>query len=248
MRAVYRKSTHIIVASPGFKKRLVEKGLSPEKITFVPNNADETVYYPVSKDPALRARFNLEPKDIVLLYAGNIGEPQRLDIAIQAMQLLRHRVEIKLMIVGDGSCKQSLVDTCVQGNVNSVIFVNRVLPDQMNEFYAMADALLMQLDDNPIWNDTIPSKIYAYMLVNRPVIAALKGDGADIIIDSNGGVICDPGSASSLARAIESFADMPFEQRESMGARNRDYVIKHFSRDVAVDLINDILVKFAPSA
>jgi hypothetical protein len=72
----------------------------------------------------------------------------------------------------------------IESGLSSVRFLDQMLPEKINSYYSFADALLIHLDDNIIWIDTIPLKIYAYMLTNRPIIAALKEDGTDLILQS----------------------------------------------------------------
>lgn len=241
MRCVYRNTSHILVPSPGFKKRLVEKGLPENKISIIHNYADEDTYYPINKDVELKQNMGIKNTDIIILYAGNIGEPQRIDILIDSMKMIKDRREIKLYIIGDGSCKQSLKQKCLQENVESVTFFPQMLPEEVNRYYSIADALFIQLENEIIWNDTIPSKIYAYMLAGRPIIAALKGDGANIISASKGGIVCESCNARQITDCILSIADMSVEERKLMGHNNYQYIVNHYSKKIIIKKIENVL-------
>jgi len=164
MRFVYRTTAHIVVPSPGFKRRLIEKGLPENKISVVHNYADEDTYYPLDEDVELKQNLKIKNTDIIVLYAGNIGKPQRIDVLIDSMKMIEGRSEIKLFIIGDGSSKQSLEQKCIREDVKSVTFFSQMFPEEVNRYYSIADALFIQLENKVIWNDTIPSKVYAYML------------------------------------------------------------------------------------
>ena len=242
MQLIYRTAAHLIVAAPGFKRRLVNKGVPANKISFVSNYADESIYYPQNKDKGLQQKFGIKENDIVIMYAGNIGLAQRIDVLIDSMKLIKHRPEIRLFIIGDGQNKKELQKTCENERIESIIFLDQMLPEDVNRFYSIADALFIQLENrHQIWTDTIPSKIYAYMLAGRPIIAAMKGDGANVVSASQGGCICEPCNAHAIADCILSIADISIEDRMLMGKNNYNYVINNFSKNLMIRSIENIL-------
>ncbi|MFC1590940.1 glycosyltransferase family 4 protein [Thermodesulfobacteriota bacterium] len=243
LRLIYRAASHVIVPSPGFEKRLVDKGVAENKITFVSNYADESIYYPQEKDKELQQKLGIKESDIIIMYAGNIGQPQRIDVLINSMKRVKHRPEIKLFIIGDGHCKKKLQQTCLQEGIESVVFFDQMSPEDVNRYYSVAAALFIQLEDQLIWTDTIPSKIYAYMLAGRPIIAALKGDGADVVAAAQGGGICEPCNDRAIADCVVRFADMPGEEREQMGKNNYKYVMSNFSKNIMTKKIEAVLQK-----
>jgi colanic acid biosynthesis glycosyl transferase WcaI len=242
MQLVYHTASHIMVASPGFKRRLINKGVSANKISFISNYADESIYYSQDKDKELQQELGIKETDIIILYAGNIGQPQRVDLLVDSMKLIKHRPEIKLFIIGDGQYKKNLQKTCSKEKIESVVFFDQMLPEDVNRYYSIADALFIQLDDQLIWTDTIPSKIYAYMLAGRPIIAALKGDGAAIIEASQGICICEPCNTRAIADCILSMADMSAGDRTKMGENNYNYVINNFSKNQMIKKIESVLI------
>lgn len=242
MQFIYRTSLHIIVPSPGFKRRLINKSVSANKISVVSNYADESIYYPQEKDKELQQKVGIKETDIIILYAGNIGQPQRIDVLVDSMKFINRRPEIKLFIIGDGQYKKDLQRTCLNERIESVIFFDQMLPEDVNRYYSIADALFIQLEDQLIWNDTIPSKIYAYMLAGRPIIAAIKGDGADVVSASQGGYICEPCNARAIADCILNIADMSIEDRMLMGKNSYNYVINNFSKNLMIKSIENVLI------
>ena len=243
MQLIYRTASHIIVAAPGFKRRLINKKIPANKITFVSNYADESIYYPQDKDKELQQKLGIKEADIIILYAGNIGQPQRVDVLVDSMKLIKNRPEIKLFIIGDGQHKKELQDICSNEQMESVIFFDQMLPENVNRYYSVADALFIQLENQLIWTDTIPSKIYAYMLAGRPMIAAIKGDGADVVSAAQGGCICEPCDARAIADCILSVADMSSDERARMGKNNYNYVMSNFSKNFMIKKVEDVLKK-----
>ena len=115
----------------------------------------------------------------------------------------------------------------------------RFPPTAMPMLYAAASALLVSLRDEPIFAYTIPSKLQGYLAAGRPVIASLNGEGARVVTEAGAGVSCSAGSASALAAAVGSLAEMDSAALDKMGDNARRYALAHFS----LDRLTDDLVK-----
>lgn len=233
-RFLYRRSAGITVISPGFKQNLIEKGVPEEKITVVPNWADEEVYKPLPRDPELGTKYGLEGKFNVI-FGGNMGPAQGLHTVIQAAEMLQTTPEIQFVFIGDGLALPELQAAVQERNLGNVRFIERQPSDKMPQFFAWADALLVQLKDDPLFAITIPSKTLAYLACGRPIICAVPGDGADVVRDAEAGIVCPPEDASALAKAVTALYTMPRLDREAMGAAGRRYFLDHFTRKILVD-------------
>ena len=53
--------------------------------------------------------------------------------------------------------------------------------EEINFILRKADALLVHLKDLPILHITIPSKIQSYIAMGKPILAAVKGEGLELI-------------------------------------------------------------------
>jgi glycosyltransferase involved in cell wall biosynthesis len=95
--------------------------------------------------------------------------------------------------------------------------------ERMGAILTLADALLVHLKDDPLFAITVPSKTQAYFYVGRPVIMAVRGDGAELVRRSGAGVVCEPGDGQSIAAAVADLARRPSEELRAMGARGRAF-------------------------
>lgn len=57
----------------------------------------------------------------------------------------------------------------------------------MPSIFNRAGALLVSLEDDPIFALTIPSKIQAYLAAGKPVLASLNGEGARVVLEAQAG-------------------------------------------------------------
>jgi glycosyltransferase involved in cell wall biosynthesis len=107
--------------------------------------------------------------------------------------------------------------------------------EQMPDYFATADALLVTLRADPAFALTVPSKVQSYLACGKPIIAALNGEGADIVIESGAGISCSAGNPDKLAEAVLTLYRMPAERRKAMGAKARKYFESHFEREMLLD-------------
>lgn len=238
-RFAYNRATAITVISPGFKRNLIGKGVPEKKIHVIPNWADEDLYRPVPPDSALAAKHGLAGKFNVV-YAGNIGLAQGLDTAVEAAKQLGDLPRVQFVLVGDGVDEPRLRAMSVREGVRNVRFLGRQPPESMSSFLALADAALVHLKRDPLFEMTIPSKTLAYMACARPILMAVAGDAADVVREAGAGLTCAPEEPKALAEAVRALYEMPIAARERMGNAGREAFLRCYTRRALVDQYEDL--------
>jgi colanic acid biosynthesis glycosyl transferase WcaI len=232
-RFVYRSMDALVVLSPGFKRVLVERGVPEQRVEVIYNWCDEA---------ALTAGADAVPPSFPaadrfrLVFAGNMGKAQALDAVLDAVALVRDRVpHLSLVLVGGGVEVPRLKEQVALRGLDQVQFIAQLPMREVGAVLRNADALLVHLRRDPLFEITIPSKTQAYMAVGRPLLMAVAGDAARLVEDSGAGVIARPEDAVSLADAISRLAGAAPEQREAMARSGREYYRAHLSLGVGVD-------------
>jgi glycosyltransferase involved in cell wall biosynthesis len=230
-RWVYKRVSHIVVLSPGFRRLLIKRGVPEAKITVIPNWADEVAIGSAATTVAVP---NL-PGKFRLLFAGNIGRAQKLDIVLDAAALLQDvRPDIAVILLGSGLEVPRLRSRTNAEGIYNVHFLPPVPMAKVGAYLAAADALLVHLRNDPLFAITIPSKTQAYLAAGRPLIMGVAGDAADITKAAAAGLVVPPEDAQALASAIKKLADMPPEGRAAMGKAGRRYYDTYLSLDHGV--------------
>lgn len=229
-RWVYRRAEAICVISPGFRKNLIDKGVPSEKIQVISNWVDTTICYPEEPDADLARELGLDKKFNVM-FAGNMGVAQDLETVIRAANLLQELESVQFVFVGDGVALAGLQNIVREFKLENVKFLGRFPSEMMPSLYALADVLLVHLKDEPLFNITIPHKIFAYMASGKPVLAAIRGDAADIIRDVEAGVVCEPGQPDKLASAVIKLYNLSTIERQEMGLRGLHRVRTSYDRE-----------------
>jgi glycosyltransferase involved in cell wall biosynthesis len=242
---VYRRADHLTVLSPGFERALVARGIPPDRVEVLSNWAEEERFFPVPYDEALAVELGLAGKFNVL-YAGNIGPLQELETIVRAAALVRDQSNLQIVIVGSGPREQAVRALAESLDVRNVRFLGRRPIESMNAINALADVLLVHLADRPFLHSTIPSKVQVALVSGKPVLLGVRGDAADLLRQSGGGVTFSPGDPDDLARSLRSLTAMSPSALRQMGERGRAYYHEHLSLELGYRRMAQIFTRLRP--
>jgi colanic acid biosynthesis glycosyl transferase WcaI len=223
-RFLYRRSDIVLVQSEAFIQPIRALGIEQRKILYYPNSA-EAIYRPVAAATPPSDGFRV-------MFAGNIGAAQDFDTILAAAELMREERGIHWIIVGDGRMHGRVESEVTRRGLGATVqLLGRHPVESMPAFFATADALLVTLAPEPVFSLTIPSKVQSYLACGRPIVGALDGEGARVIVESGAGIAGPAGDAAGLAESVRRLHGMTREARESMGACGRRYFEQHFERE-----------------
>jgi glycosyltransferase involved in cell wall biosynthesis len=215
---VYRRAAAIVAQSDGMRRMLIARGVPAAKLTTIHNWSD------VEFGAAAEATGAAGSDRFTLVYGGNLGRAQGLEIVVEAAVLLQaRRDDIDIVLHGDGVQAPSLRARAQAAGLTNLRFAPRVSQQAIIPIFARADALLLTLADDPLFAITIPSKTQFYLSMGRPIVASVAGEAAQILEQSGAAVVAPPGDAPALAEAIATLADIPRDRREAMGLAGRRY-------------------------
>ncbi len=242
-RFVYGLSTHVVVLSPGFRRLLIDRGVPAAKVEVIPNWCDEAALLnPTGNQPP---EFP-GPESFNVVFAGNMGRAQGLDAVLAAAALLKHRApQVRLVFIGGGLDATRLREDAARQGLTNTVFLPPVPMAEVGHVLAAADALLVHLRSDPLFQITIPSKTQAYMAVGRPVVMAVPGDAADLVSQAQCGVTAASEDPEALAAAVCQLAGMPPHERQAMGLRGRRHYQHHLSMAAGTGRFSDLFRRLA---
>ncbi len=239
-RFIYRHATRIFAISTEFRDYLLGKGVEPEKLEVVPNFVDTKRVIPLSRDNQFSREHGLTGK-LVVLYAGNVGLSQGLEVILDAAESLRSETAIEFLIVGAGGRRDELAAAAGTRHIDNVRFLPLQPEEDVPSLYASADVALIPLRKG-IAENSVPSKTYTIMAAGRPYIAGVD-EGSNVwklTRDVGCGLCVPPENAGFLADSIRRLQSDP-EMRRVMGERGRAHVERNFSRSVVTARYRDAL-------
>ncbi|EKO3932939.1 glycosyltransferase family 4 protein [Vibrio fluvialis] len=223
---VYRQASKIVVLSPGFKKRLIDRGVSESKIEVIYNWCNESA---LENHEECSIKLPSNGK-LNLVFAGNLGFAQGLPAIIDAAEILKEgKVDVNIVFVGDGVAKADAINISQVKTLDNVYFLPRVPMTQIGSILLEADMLLVHLNDDELFRITIPSRTQANLATGKPIVMGVKGDAADLIDMAGAGLICEPNNPVLLADAIKKLVEKTPQEREMMGHNAKHFYNENLS-------------------
>lgn len=228
---IYRHCDLILAQSRGFFPRIERWSKAPDKSRYFPQWAEAD--FDAEKVGAAEVAPELDAHAgfFKIMFAGNIGEAQDFPAVLDAAECLKHRRDIRWLIVGDGRAADDVRRAIAARGLHETVFMLGRHPlARMPSFFKGADALLVSLKPEPIFAMTIPGKVQAYLAAGRPLLAMLDGEGARVIEQAQAGLIAPAGDAQKLAEQALALAALPVADRQAMGARAQAFCRREFDR------------------
>lgn len=226
---IIRRADLVLVQSEAFPPMITRFGVHKDRIRVLPNTAPE-IYRPITSDAAPEQAALMPATGFRVMFAGNIGESQDFDTLLETAHLLRAHEDLHWVIIGSGrDLARVRARTVDLGITERFYLLGRHPEETIPGFFAQADAFIISLRQNPIFDLTVPYKVQCYMACGRPILAAIAGEGARIIENAGAGIVVPPSKPDALAAALNQMMTMPEEQRRAMGERARAYFDEEYS-------------------
>src|SRR5688572_1831010 len=230
-RGLMRRFDRVTSISQRMLARLRDKGVSDDRLGFFPNWVDTDLIRPLKGSNALRAALGVTADTPVLLYSGNMGEKQGLEVIVEVARAFQDSTEKALfMLCGDGAAR-ARIERAAAGLAN-VRFMPLQPAERLNELLNLADIhLLPQRSDAE--GLVMPSKLTAIMASGKPVVAGAHTDSDVGRAAAAGGIVVPPGDAGAFSRAIgRLLADS--SMRDRLGVSARAYALENWERSTVL--------------
>jgi glycosyltransferase involved in cell wall biosynthesis len=228
-RRMYAAATQIVTVGEGYRKKLVERGVAPERIEILPNGVDLEVFQARGDDPGVRAEWDLG-KRFVCAYVGTIGMGSGLEVVLRAARRLRalNRDDIRFLLVGDGAVRGELERTARAEGLSAVVFTGRLAKSRMPDILAAADACLVHLKRTDLFETVLPSKIFEAAAMRRPIILGVAGFAAELVHEAEAGICVEPENEAELLDAVTVLA-VDEALRERLGAAGYERIARRYA-------------------
>ena len=220
-RFCYERADAVTVLSEELQDNVRAKTSRPDKVRVIPNFVDAAAIAPTESENSYRREFGLEDK-VVVMYAGNVGLSQSLDIVVEAAAALSHEDDVMFVINGQGAARKELEKTA--RGLTNVRFVDMQPAERLPEVLAAADLHLVPLKRG-LARSSVPSKTYSILAAARPLIASVDrgSEVARLVERADAGLAVPPEDAEALTKAIRRLLEAPAE-RARMGQNGRRFV------------------------
>jgi glycosyltransferase involved in cell wall biosynthesis len=227
---IYSRCTKIFTTSNSFVNSIKARGIQKDKVEYWPQYAED-FYIPLENSNCSEI-----PNDgaLNIIFAGNIGSAQGLDILPKVARRLKEKDpirKIRFNIVGDGRYKKDLIDMVSKNNVKGFFnFIDKQPAERIPELMAASDVAFICLTDSPLFSMTIPAKLQSCMACGVAIVASAAGETSRIIRESNSGLSCPPGDDQKLTEIIIDLSNKSSNELRELGVNARNYYEKNFNK------------------
>jgi colanic acid biosynthesis glycosyl transferase WcaI len=224
-RVSYQRSDSVVLLSDDLANN-VQRKLDQKfhkRIRVIPNFVDTQAIVPMSRLTNYRRELGVD-ESLVVMYAGNVGFSQSLELMIEAARVLPNVV---FVINGEGSARKSL--EAKAHALSNVKFGDYQDASRLSEVLATGDLHVVPLRRG-LGSVSVPSKTYSILAAGRPICAAidLETEVPRILAAANAGVCVEPDNEAAFVSAIAAMIS-DRKSLEEMGASGRKWVEGHAS-------------------
>jgi colanic acid biosynthesis glycosyl transferase WcaI len=229
-RVLLKRFDTVSTISGKMVEHALRKGIEQGKVVRFSNWADTESIYPLERHSWLREELSIHDTATVVLYSGNMGAKQGLEVLAAAAIAFAKRDDVVFVFCGNGPAREGIAASC--SNLPNCRFIDLQPLERLNELLNLADIhVLPQRADAA--DLVMPSKLTGMLASGRAVIA-MASPGTELYeAVSPRGVVVPPGEASSLVSAIERLVGNTAE-RARLGAAGREFAQAVLSRDAVL--------------
>ncbi|MDY6927549.1 MAG: WcaI family glycosyltransferase [Pseudomonadota bacterium] len=221
------------------------KGVEESKLLLFPNWADVNFVTPETPFAQFKQRLGLEPEDKVILYAGNMGKKQGLEIVIDAAESFNDRPDVKFLMVGAGAHAEVLKSIAKQKQLNNMLFLPLQAWGDVPAMLAMADVHLV-IQKKGAADAVLPSKLTNILAAGgHSIVTAEQCTELGQLAEKFPGIydLIEPESTDALVTAIERQLTREEKTHNSVA---RHYAEENLDREKIIDrFLHDVQAKLS---
>jgi len=218
-RRLYASAAAITTVTEPFREAIATRTSDPAKVSVVPNGTTR-LWVDGAELPGDRDAVDLPADRFIVAFAGNVGPAQGLEAAIDAAGLLDDGYQV--LILGDGPARRKLEARAAALPPGRVVFRDQVPAPAAVLYLRACDCLLVPLAPHPSLRTFVPSKLYDFCAVGRPVVVAAAGEPQRLAAESGAALAIPPGDPDALASALRRLRG-DAELRQRLVERGREF-------------------------
>jgi colanic acid biosynthesis glycosyl transferase WcaI len=214
-----------------------DRGGAGGKVVVIPNFIDTDWMRPGGRENAYRREFGLEGRRVVM-YAGNVGLSQSLDLVLDAAAALAPEDDVTFVINGGGAARQELQRRAA--GLDNVRFVDMQPKARLPEVLAAADVHVVPLRRG-LARSSVPSKLYSILAAGRPIVASVDAgtEVARVVDEATAGLAVAPDDGEAFTKAVRRLLDDP-DEAAAMGRSGRQWVERWLSPAAVAQQYDDL--------
>jgi glycosyltransferase involved in cell wall biosynthesis len=172
----------------------------------------------------------------LFMYSGKLGPGYDFDLMIKAFGFLQNNENegIKLIIRGTGPLESRIKRSIEENNVKNIVLENTYLAlKELNRKLISADAFILPMQDSILSKTALPTKLFEYMGIGKPVLVFGTGEPKMLVEKANAGLVSSDRDPKKLADLIKKFIDLE-DHWDNWGENGQKFIKKYYSSNIIV--------------
>lgn len=241
----YRYADAVVGTMPNLGEH-VQQVLGQAKPTHcIPMGVDEVALMAGTTLPADYAKQHIPADKFIVVHAGTIGITNALDTMLDCAALMQDQPQMHFLVLGDGDLRAHYQQK--YAHLPNLTFAPKVPKAMVQAVLARCDVLYFSVHVSKVWRfGQSLNKVIDYMLAGKPVVASYTGYPS-MINEAGCGTYVPAGDVPALRAEIERYAAMSSQERASLGAKGRAWILANRSyRQLAQDYLKILLDSESP--
>lgn len=172
----YKNATALSTISDDMKSTIVTRyGIPENKVQVIYNWGHEELQAHSEAENTFLRRYPKKTGEFRVVYAGNLGKMQNVELVLEAASLMKDEVDISFYIVGGGVNEEKLKAFAKEEELSNVTFVGMQPPEEVADLYAAADVNVIPLQKGLIYA-ALPSKTADCLIAGKPIITCVDDE------------------------------------------------------------------------
>jgi len=224
----------VVCLGQSMKNRLIAKGVPDEKIKIIPDWVDTSLIRPILKkdNPFFK---ELIPEDkFVVMYSGNIGLSQDLDVILRASKAAKESDSFCLVFLGEGAAKDRIKKQAGSLGMKNVFFLPYQPKEMLSSSLGAANLHIVSLKKG-MAGAVVPSKVYGVLAAGRPYLAITdeESEAARIVREYGCGLWAMPGDIERISYLLDWALNYPSDLEE-MGRKARSVAEAKYDKNIVI--------------
>lgn len=231
---MYRTADKIVINSPSFEKHVEKYKRMDTSIDIVTNGLDDYIFDYFEKKDTKTGNQRLN-----VCYAGNLGIAQDINILTKIAKKMEN--EFEFILIGNGSQKPLIERNIVKNGIKNIKILQPMDRRELLGYYEKADIFFVHLKNIPMFEKTIPSKIFEYVATKKPLVYGLTGVSKTILDELNAGFSFGPNNIGEIENSFykaKETVEKDIWKAEGISVLREKYTRSELSRKFA-DVIEE---------
>lgn len=248
-KIAYRKADHISVISDDMKQKVIEQGVSSEKITVIPDWYDDKSVREIPwEDNLFVKKYNMRKDIFYVQFAGTMGMNFDYKMVLSVAEKLKDQKDIVFQMIGQGSQKDDFARAACEKKLDNIVFLPLEPQEMVPHVYSACSACLIPLPKGVIGN-SVPSKAGLLMACHRVIVTSADAESEynKMFEREQIGIACSTDDPQGLAYGIIKLRDNP-DLREQFADNAQKYGKKVYARSVNTKLYEKLYMRIGKKA